>query len=119
MIDGPTYFAWFVMALLFAVFVWLIVALGSLPKKIAAKRNHPQTDAINAASWIGLLLGGAGWFIALVWAFVRSAPVGSAVPPEDTSEQGVSAGAAAEISQLKARIEELEAERPSNSTKTS
>ena len=85
MIDGPTYFAWFVMALLFGVVVWLIVMLGSLPKKIALKRDHPQVDAINAASWIGLLLMGVGWPIAFVWAHLRSGPIGSG---ETTSSSG-------------------------------
>ncbi|MCC7338835.1 MAG: DUF3302 domain-containing protein [Pirellulaceae bacterium] len=72
MTDLATIFAWFVMALLFFVFVTLVVFLGSLPKKIALKRNHPQVDAINAASWIGLACGGIGWPIAFVWAFLRS-----------------------------------------------
>ena len=106
MIDGPTYFAWFVMALLFAIVVWLIVMLGSLPKKIAAKRNHPQTDAINAASWIGLLLGGIGWPIAFVWAHLDAGPTGSATEKDDGGEQA--AGLAQEMDQLKTRIAELE-----------
>lgn len=76
MYDFATYFAWFVLAVLLFVIVAVIVALGSLPKKIALKRNHPQVEAINAASWIGLALGGIGWPIAFVWAFVRSGPAG-------------------------------------------
>ncbi len=75
MMDIPTLIAWLVIALLFCVLVSLVVFLGSLPKRIALKRNHPQVDAINAASWIGLACGGIGWPIALVWAFLR---VGSA-----------------------------------------
>lgn len=76
MIDFATVFAWFVMALLFGVFVTIIVLLGSLPQKIALKRNHPQVEAINAASWIGLACGGLGWPIAFVWAFLRSGSAG-------------------------------------------
>lgn len=76
MIDFATVFAWFVMALLFGVFVTIIVLLGSLPGKIASKRNHPQVEAINAASWIGLACGGLGWPIAFVWAFLRSGNAG-------------------------------------------
>ncbi|WP_417847334.1 DUF3302 domain-containing protein [Thalassoglobus sp.] len=52
--DPLTFFAWLVLAMIFLVIVSTIVAIGSLPKKIAIKRNHPQVDAINAASWIGL-----------------------------------------------------------------
>lgn len=69
MIDFATVFAWFVLTLIFATIVAAIVAIGSLPKKIAMKRNHPQVDAVNAASWIGLALGGIGWPLAFVWAF--------------------------------------------------
>ncbi len=54
MYDLATYFAWFVLALLFCLAIAMIVAIGSLPKKIATQRHHPQVAAINAASWIGL-----------------------------------------------------------------
>ena len=77
MIDVFTIIAWVVLAVLFLFFVAAIVYLGSLPGNIARKRNHPQVDAINAASWIGLALLGAGWPIAFVWAFLKSGPVGS------------------------------------------
>jgi hypothetical protein len=49
-----------------------IVTLGSLPGKIAAKRGHPQANAINAASWISLATLGALWPLAFVWAFMHS-----------------------------------------------
>ena len=104
MVDGLTIFAWFVMAVLFLAAVWLTVAIGSLPKKIAVKRNHPQVDAINAASWIGLFAGGAGWIIAFVWAFLRSGEVGHAGQPAAPNEDGQG-----EIAALKKRIAELEA----------
>jgi ethanolamine transporter EutH len=71
MIDGFTIFAWFVMAVIFLAAIAGVVALGLLPKKIARVRNHPHVDAINAASWIGLALGGIGWPIAFVWAFTQ------------------------------------------------
>lgn len=102
MIDGLTIFAWLVLALLFGVLVAAIVAIGSLPKKIASKRNHPQVDAINAASWVGLLMGGVGWLIAFVWAFTKSGELGYSTP-------GKSESANDEVSRLRARVVELEA----------
>ena len=102
-IDGATIFAWFVMVLLFVVFVWVIFALGSLPKKIALKRNHPQVDAINAASWIGLALVGAGWPIAFIWAFLRSGKIGY-------GEDAAAARLRDENSRLHQRVAELEDE---------
>ncbi len=103
MVDAATIFAWFVMTVLFLAVVAIIVALGSLPKWIARKRNHPQIDAINAASWLGLLLGGVGWFIAFVWAFVRSGPIGSPDAPPGNPD---------ETEALRNRVLELEAQLP-------
>jgi hypothetical protein len=91
MIDVFTIIAWIVLAVLFLVFVAAIVYLGSLPGNIAKKRNHPQADAINAASWIGLALLGSGWPIAFVWAFLKRGPAGSDIndlPQPDVLEQG-------------------------------
>ncbi|MGC4002012.1 MAG: DUF3302 domain-containing protein [Pirellulales bacterium] len=47
--------------------VVLIVWLGSLPGTLAEKRKHPQTDAVRAAGWLGILLPPL-WFLAFVWA---------------------------------------------------
>jgi hypothetical protein len=104
MYDGFTYFAWLVLAILSLVAVAIIVALGSLPKKIATGRNHPQVDAINACSWIGLALGGVGWPIAFVWAFLKSGPAGydAGQPNGNPSSH--------EVEQLKMRIAELESQ---------
>lgn len=105
--DGATYFAWFVMAFLFLVAVCLVVAIGSLPKKIAVKRNHPQVDAINAAAWVGLFLGGVGWIIAFVWAFLRSGEVGH----DDDLPDGQSPSMLQnEIDQLRAKVSQLESQ---------
>ena len=105
MYDGATYFAWIVLALLFAVAVGLIVWIGTIPKKIAMKRNHPQVDAINAASWIGLALAGVGWPIAFVWAFLRSGQIG-----HNDNENDKATDTSNEVSRLAARVAELEAQ---------
>ena len=78
-----------------------IIALGSLPAKIARKRNHPQVDAINAASWIGLALAGVGWPIAFVWAFLRKPQNAESLEYEATYSK-------AELSELKQRLELVE-----------
>jgi hypothetical protein len=67
-------FALIVMAILLAVVIWLVVLLGSMPGKIAKERGHPQTDAIQALGWIGIITLGASWFIGIVWAYTK--PVG-------------------------------------------
>ena len=51
--------------------LWLLVKIGSLPGKKAHERNHPQAEAIAVLGWVGLLLGGVGWMVALVWAYMK------------------------------------------------
>jgi len=49
----------------------ILLELGGLPGQKARERGHPQADAINVLGWLGLLLGGAGWAVAMVWAYTR------------------------------------------------
>lgn len=70
MIDFFDIFAFVVFTVLLCTAVFVIVTIGSLPGKIAAKRGHPHAKAINAAGWISLATLGALWPIAFVWAFV-------------------------------------------------
>ncbi len=35
----------------------VVVILGTLPGKIAGRRNHPQAEALNVASWLGIIMG--------------------------------------------------------------
>ncbi len=73
--DFLDIFALIVMAILLAVVIWLVVLLGSMPGNIAKKRGHPQTEAIQALGWIGIITLGISWFIAIVWAYTN--PVGN------------------------------------------
>lgn len=75
--DAFDFFAFIAMGLLVAVGVCLIVILGSLPGKVATRRNHPQAEAIAAAGWISLVTLGALWPIALVWAYTTPGIAGS------------------------------------------
>lgn len=75
--------AFIVICLLAALFVYALIQLGLWPKKAAARRDHPYTDAINVLSWGGLILtGGLGWLAALVWAY---APPGGERPSQKTA----------------------------------
>lgn len=85
----------FVIIILIAM---VIVALGTLPGKIARKRGHPYPDAVNAASWIGLATG-VFWPVAFIWAFL---PV-----PENRGDQSVGTGT--ELEAMRQRLGALEA----------
>jgi len=64
------YIAFFAMGVVFCGLVYLVIALGDLPGKIAKERNHPQVAAITAMAWLGLLFtGGVVYIIAFVWAY--------------------------------------------------
>ena len=68
--------------------IWIYVELAKLPGKKARERGHPQADAINVLSWIGLLLGVVPWVIALVWAHMRPiAPLQVATTGEDAAPE--------------------------------
>lgn len=99
--DIASIFACFVITILFLVIVAAIVALGSLPGRIAKGRNHPHTEAINAASWIGLALGGILWPLAFVWAFLPLGDSSSNVIGEVESLRKQVAQLQAEIASLK------------------
>ena len=96
--SGIDYFAWFVFIVIIISAAVVFVALAQLPGKTAAERGHPQAEAINVASWLGLIFtGGIVWILAMVWS--RMQPV--AAPNETNS---------AEVDALKARIADLEAQ---------
>ncbi|MBL0711251.1 MAG: DUF3302 domain-containing protein [Colwellia sp.] len=60
-------FATLVILVMITLALWIIVTLGCFPAKLARENNHPQIDAINALSWLGLLTFGVLWVVALVW----------------------------------------------------
>lgn len=88
----PSFFILVILGFLgLTIFLWL----GGLPGKKAAERNHPQAEAINVLGWVGLLLGGVGWMVALTWAHmkpifppVEAAPAAGKAPmPEAPAEE--------------------------------
>ena len=100
--SGIDIFAWVVLLVIIASVVVVFVVLGMLPGKIARQRQHPQTQAIQVASWLALIFGFAAWPFVLVWAYLR--PVARPLDqPEDEAVRQRIAG-------LEARIAELESE---------
>jgi CBS domain containing-hemolysin-like protein len=97
---------------------WLV---HILPEKIAHKKMHPQTRAIQCLCLLSLCFGGLLWPIAWLWAYTK--PVlhkmayGTDVDEslghhgeETTNEEN-------EIEKLRARLAELEAKRSSHGAK--
>ena len=96
-------FALVVIALLIGVVIWLVVLLGNMPGDIARKRNHPQSAAISALGWIGIITMGVGWFIAMVWAYYKpDSPTNSEPDPDQDLRQ--------RIDDLENKVKHLQAE---------
>jgi CBS domain containing-hemolysin-like protein len=66
--------AWVVLALVPIVGISLFWIVHVLPEKIAHKRHHPQTQAIQTLCLLSLVFGGMLWPFAWLWAFTK--PVG-------------------------------------------
>ena len=66
--------AWFVLIVMPVAFIALFWIVHVLPEKIAAKRHHPNKDAIHVLCLLSLVFGGLLWPIAWLWAYTR--PVG-------------------------------------------
>jgi Kef-type K+ transport system membrane component KefB len=71
--TGLDIFAWIVLSTLLIAGLAIWIVLAKLPGRVARSRNHPQADAINVAGWLGALLVGVFWPLALVWAFTKPA----------------------------------------------
>ena len=79
--------SFFILVTLGFLALWIFLTLGSLPGRKAAERNHPQAEAINILGWVGLLLGGVGWMVAITWAYLK--PVFAPLEPAPAAEKAV------------------------------
>ena len=64
-----------ILIILIMLGAYIFIELGGLPGKAARERGHPQAEAISMLGWLGLLFGGVGWVIAMVWS--RMKPLGA------------------------------------------
>ena len=69
--TGLDLFALIVLFVLIAAVVGIWVILGMMPGKIAAKRNHPQAEAINVRGWWGVITMGILLPLAFIWAYTN------------------------------------------------
>ena len=63
-----------------------IIKVHTYPGKIAKARNHPQTEAIEVTSLLGLMIF-PFWMAALVWAY-SGAVIGKLYAAGEGAEQG-------------------------------
>jgi len=72
--TAATYIAWFVVFVVPAAVIVLFWMVHVMPEKIAAKRHHPQKDAIHTLCLLSLVFGGLLWPFAWLWAYTK--PIG-------------------------------------------
>ncbi len=63
--------AWTVLVLVPVIGITVFWLVHVLPEKIAHKRHHPQTQAIQTLCLLSLVFGGLLWPIAWLWAYTK------------------------------------------------
>ena len=89
------------------VVVYGIIAIHDIPASVARKRNHPHTDAIEAAGWVSLFMLHALWPFLWIWAFYYKPELEAKKAAEGERLQS-------ELGEVKARLAALESAHESN-----
>jgi hypothetical protein len=100
--TGLDIFAFIVMGAIAGSILIAAVFLGSWPGKIAARRNHPQAEAIKMCGWLGILTMGILWPVAYIWAYANPIRTKVVDAPDSTLQTT--------INMMKQRIADVEAE---------
>jgi CBS domain containing-hemolysin-like protein len=109
---------WIVLIVAPVVAIGIFLIIHILPEKIAEKKHHPQTKAIQCLCLLSLVFGGLLWPLAWLWAYTK--PVlhrlaygtDTAFPEHEEKESQHEQHAnrdAEELTQLRRRLNELEA----------
>ena len=105
--------AWVVLIISPIIGITVFWLVHILPEKIAEKKKHPQTHAIQCLCLLSLCFAGLLWPLAWLWAYTK--PVlhkmayGTDVD-ESHGHHGEATPEATEADQLRARLAELEAQ---------
>jgi CBS domain containing-hemolysin-like protein len=105
--------AWVALIIAPIVGITVFLMVHILPEKIAHKRSHPQTAAIQCLCLLSLVFGGLLWPIAWLWAYSKPVLHKMAYGTdkhESHEHPGEETSTASELEQLRARIAELEAQ---------
>jgi hypothetical protein len=86
-----------------------IALIGSTPGKIARRRGHPWPEAVEAASWVGLVTVLA-WPLAFVWAFLPLPARPNSISSNASQGELDAAKLQERIAALEAKIEKLQSD---------
>ena len=93
------------------VIVYGIIAIHDIPASVARKRNHPHTDAIEAAGWVSLFMLHALWPFLWIWAFYYKPELEAGKVAADEKLQS-------ELDEVQARLAVLESAHEPNAVST-
>jgi len=105
--------SWVVLIVAPVVGIGVFLLIHILPEKIAERKNHPQTNAIQVLCLLSLAFGGLLWPLAWLWAYTK--PVmykmayGTDTVAHDADEGHPAKANEDEAQELRRRIAELEA----------
>ena len=107
--------SWIVLVIVPIVVIAVFWLVHILPEKIAEKRHHPQTQAIQTLCLLSLFFGGLLWPLAWLWAYSKPVLYKMAYGTdrvEHGKEPDVVAleNEASELARLRQRVAELEAQ---------
>ena len=101
--------SWIVLFIVPIVAITVFWLLHIMPEKIAHKKKHPQTKAIQCLCLLSLFFGGMLWPLAWLWAYSKPVLHKMAYGTDvDDSHDHHEEEPADETAQLRARVAELE-----------
>src|SRR5437667_9360829 len=103
--------AWIILFLVPIVGIGAFWMVHILPEKIAEKKKHPQTKAIQCLCLLSLVFGGMLWPFAWLWAYSKPVLHKLAYGTDVDESHGHAGDEENEIEKLRARVVELEAKR--------
>lgn len=109
--------SWGVLVIVPAVAITVFWLVHILPEKIAHKRKHPQTKAIQTLCLLSLFFGGLFWPLAWLWAYSKpvlhklayGTDVDESLGHDHAKTDDPSGAPQDEVSVLRRRVAELEA----------
>ncbi len=107
--------SWVVLVVVPVIAIGVFWLVHILPEKIAEKRKHPQTQAIQTLCLLSLFFGGLLWPLAWLWAYSKPVlyKLAYGTDVDETVGHGKHAVASVapevELEQLRQRVAELEA----------
>lgn len=102
--------SWVVIVLVPVVGITVFWLLHIMPERIAEKKKHPQTKAIQCLCLLSLFFGGLLWPIAWLWAYTKPVLHKLAYGTDVDDSHGKPTKEETELQALRSRVAELESQ---------